>query len=389
MRGAITMERVEATELESCLEIGLEVFLDPNPGTPNSRRFPGRVRGWEAGRYLILGLLPSGPPPVLRSGKECIIRFVHEGEVWGVSVSFVEELQGGASRLVQMSWPREVARVQVRRHERVAVQAPCDLYDSGGGSMPGTISDISGGGCSVLARRELEVGSRVLLSFQMPDGVRIDKRPVIVRNRRPVTGGLIKYGCQFQEQDGQDRNIEFFVNRSIASARGGVVATPHLVLLSPREADADEARRALASAHCEIVAAAGVLDLGYLLRTCQPAGVIMSLDQAGLTAVEILPLIRQSPGMAALPIFVYGGGAGLDDAMAHGATHCVNDLSLAAEILRYLDLPESRPGGAQESPGSEVASPAGAPEESGAPMAEAPAPEPVEEEDSGEIRFEE
>ena len=62
---------------------------------------------------------------------------------------------------------------------------------------------------AALARRELEVGSRVLLSFQMPDGVRIDKRPVIVRNRRPVTGGLIKYGCQFQEQDGQDRNIEF------------------------------------------------------------------------------------------------------------------------------------------------------------------------------------
>lgn len=382
------MERVEATELESCLEIGLEVFLDPNPGTPNSRRFPARVRGWEAGRYLILGLLPSGPPPVLRSGKECIVRFVHEGEVWGVSVSFVEELQGGTARLVQLSWPREVARVQVRRHERVPVQAPCDLFDSGGGSLPGTIADISGGGCSVLARRELEVGSRVLLSFQMPDGVRIDMRPVIVRNRRPVAGGLIKYGCQFQEQDGQDRNIEFFVNRSIASARGGMVATPHLVLLSPRNPDIEEARRALASAHCEIVAAAGVLDLGYLLRTCQPAGVLMAFDQGGFTAIEILPIIRQSPGMAALPIFVYGGGARLDEVMALGATHCVNDLSLAAEILPYLELPEPRPGGAPESPGAGGASPAGAHEESGAPMVEASAPDPVEE-DNGEIRFEE
>ena len=66
-------------------------------------------------------------------------------------------------------------------------------------------------------------------------------------------------------------------------ARAGV-ATPHLVLLSPREADAEEARRA-ASAHCEIVAASGARSR-YLLRPPARRCVIMSLDQAGLVPLR-------------------------------------------------------------------------------------------------------
>ena len=174
-----------AMALENCLKVGMEVFLDASPGNPNSKRFSARLRGWERGHYILVGLPQGTVIASARPGKSCVVRFMHEGEVWGFSAVFAEQGMNAGFPLIQMYWPREVARVQVRKHERVAIQTPCVVELTDGQRVSATIGDLSGGGCSVHANTEIDVGSSLYLTFRMPDGGQVNRRPVIVRNRRP------------------------------------------------------------------------------------------------------------------------------------------------------------------------------------------------------------
>ncbi len=326
-----------AMALERCLKVGMEVFLDASPGNPNSRRFPARLRGWELSHYLLLSLASGYTMPVVRQGKECVIRFMHEGEVWGFSAVFAEQGLNAGFPLIQLYWPREVARVQVRKHERVAIQTPCAIELKDGATCNATIDDLSGGGCSVLMNAEVAVGAVLHLTFRMPDGGQVSHRPVIVRNRRPVPGQGIKYGCQFQAVDDKDHGIQLFVARKIATERGESAPHPQILVLSRNELDVEMVQQSLANSPFEVIEAAGILDLGYRLHSCEAVGILVSFEQRELSAIEVLPLIRQSPGMGEIPLFMYGGGTGLrDQALAMGATLCLNDLSETPRILPYL-----------------------------------------------------
>jgi len=340
MQDETAPESKYAIELESCLEVGLEVFLDANPGSANSKRYPARVRGWERNRYIILGLAQGTSMPAVRQGKNCVIRFMHEGEVWGFTAQFAEETLTGGYPLLQLFWPVEVAHVQVRKHERVAVQTPCKIINEQGEDIAGTIGDLSGGGCSLILDREVKIGSQLKLSFRMPDGGKVEDRPVIVRNRKKVPGQGLKYGCQFQIAEEKDHSIELFVARKIAVNRGETAPHPQILVLSRDEADVGIVQQALSGSPFEVVEAAGILDLGYRLRTCAAEGILISFAQKELSAIEVLPLIRQSPGMEEMPLVMYGGTELHDQALTMGATLCINDLSEARQVLSILPEPK-------------------------------------------------
>lgn len=336
-----------AMALERCLQVGMEVFLDASPGQPHSKRFSARLRGWELGSYILVGLMPGAGTPAVRQGKACVIRFMHEGEVWGFSAMFAEQGLNDGFPLIQLYWPKEVARVQVRKHERVAIQTPCAIELEDGTNAAATIGDLSGGGCSLYVKSEIPVGTILRLTFRMPDGGQVNRRPVIVRNRHPVPGKGIKYGCQFQAVEDKDHGIQLFVARKIAADRGESAPHPQILVLSRNELDVERARQALSGSTFEVIEAAGILDLGYRLHSCAAAAILISFEQRELSAIEVLPLIRQSPGMGEIPLFMYGGGTGLkDQALAMGAALCLEDLSKAALILPYLPR-RAVPGEAQ------------------------------------------
>jgi hypothetical protein len=189
----------------------------------------------------------------------------------------------------------------------------------------------------VLVTSEIELGAVLRLTFRMPDGGQVSYRPVVVRNRRSVPGQGIKYGCQFQAVDEKDHGIQLFVARKIATERGESVPHPQILVLSRNELDVEMVQQSLANSPFEVIEAAGILDLGFRLHSCEAVGILISFEQRELSAIEVLPLIRQSPGMGEIPLFMYGGGTGLrDQALAMGATLCLNDLSETPRILPYL-----------------------------------------------------
>jgi len=333
---------VTSRDLEERLEVGLDVFLDLQPGVPNAPRYGGRIRGWETNRYILIGLNPGGAVPLIRKGKECVVRFMHDGEVWGFGAQLGETAMHTELPLLHLHWPREVARLQVRKHERVAIEIPCTLHLGDDQTDTGTIGDLSGGGCCIVTMRNLAVGDSVHLSFRMPEGFQVNRRPVRIRNRKSEPGGKLRYGCQFQEEKEEDHGIQLFVARKKALDRGESAPHPQLLVLSRNDEDIRVVQQALAGTPYEVVAAEGILDLGYRLRTCKTAGILVSYEQKELSAIEVIPLIQQSPGMAAVPIFVYGGGSVLHgQAAGLGAALCLDHLASARDILPFLPAVEA------------------------------------------------
>ena len=125
------MERVEATELESCLRSGLRYFSIRIRGRRTRAAFPG---AFAAGKRTLSNprLLPSAPAcsPVRQGMHHPVCA---RGRSLGVSVSFVEELQGvratGSDVVAARSGPGSGSASRARSG------GPGDLYDSGG-SMP-------------------------------------------------------------------------------------------------------------------------------------------------------------------------------------------------------------------------------------------------------------
>lgn len=331
-------------DLVGCLTVGLDVYLDPQPGVQNAPRFPGHIRGWEAGRYILLGVEPQAGGTVVRRGNQCIVRFMLDGDVWGFTSRAAESGAGADNSLIQLTWPQEVARIQVRKYERVVVKVPCEIHLSDDTTADGTIGDVSGGGCSMVSPVRLAVDDIIHLSFRMPEGVQVTRRPVRIRSRRP--GGLnqFKYGCQFQEQKEADRNLELFVARKKATERGEAAPHPQLLVLSRSSEDIEIAQQALEASAYEIVAASGILDLGHRLHTCNAAGILISFEQRELSAIEVLSLIRQTEGMEEMPVFLYGGSEDMrEKARSLGAAQCIATLAELDAVLACLPEIEPEP----------------------------------------------
>ncbi len=343
--------------LEKCLQVGLDIFLDTQPGQHDTKRYPGSIRGWDVGQYILLGMRRGATMPLVRRGKKCVVRFMHEGEVWGFTAVFGEPSTNPDFPLLQLYWPSEVARLQVRKHERVEIKIACTLHLNDEETEMGTIGDISGGGCSVVSAHALDVGANIRLSFRMPEGAQVSGRPVLIRNRKEEGSSGYRYGCQFQEETQGDRGIELFVARKIATDRGEAAPHPQILLLSRSDEDLKIAQQGLADTPYEAVATAGLLDLGHQLRTCTTVGILISSEQKELSALELIPLIKQSADMEDVPLFLYGGDSGLHgQATGMGATLCLADLSAVGETIPHL-LKVEMPETAIEDAGSEDASP--------------------------------
>jgi hypothetical protein len=330
--------------LEACLEVGLNVFLDTQPGSHNATRYPGFVRGWEKGSHIVLGLQRGAVLPTVRKGKDCVVRFMHEGEVFGFTARFGDAMTDIDFPLLQLHWPHEIARLQVRKHERVPIHISCTLHLEGDQEESGTIGDLSGGGCSIVSSHELPVDTALRISFRMPEGAQVDRRPILIRNSSPIGTSGFKYGCQFQEEKEEDRDIALFVARKIATDRGEEAPHPQVLVLSRDDEDVQTAQHALHNSLYEVVAASGILDLGHRLKTYNAVGILISHELKELSALDMLTLLKESTAFGEIPLFLYGGDQALrDQAMNKGAALCIEDLANANDIVPHLpeiEVPE-------------------------------------------------
>lgn len=85
----------------------------------------------------------------LRAEDPLILRFVHEGVVYGFRTA-VSRLVTDPEHLVFVHYPRCVEHVSVRREPRLTCRMPCLVTAKGDAAQPGLLLDVSPAGCRVV-----------------------------------------------------------------------------------------------------------------------------------------------------------------------------------------------------------------------------------------------
>lgn len=197
--------------VERILRVGSLVFLFTG-NDANERKFPTRLLGWRGGRFLLVGLpQDEGRPVRLPEGVEVVLRYVLEGEVYGLRTR-VLKVQFHPAPLVFLEFPKEIENVPLRSEPRVPVRLPAVVSWLPGRRPPsglafGYLRDLAADGGLIempLPDDAEPVGRSLHLTFSLgtEEEVRVN---AVVRNHT-VDDATHRLGIAFHWSDPDDRD---------------------------------------------------------------------------------------------------------------------------------------------------------------------------------------
>jgi len=196
-------------EIDSCLrdllnglEVGLPMQILPEGQESEIASHTVHLRGWDDFSYIVTTLpeRDSNKPP-LRSGLLVTVRLLVHGTAFGFRTR-ITDLRRRPLELMLLKFPTQVAEKEIRAHKRVQVFIVAELLIHPEGdataerTASGRMRDLALGGCCVDSDGEINVGTKVQLSFMLPNGERVKGLEAEVKNRR-MAAGRHQYGLQF------------------------------------------------------------------------------------------------------------------------------------------------------------------------------------------------
>lgn len=305
----VTIER-DAKRIEQLLQVSLLTLFQPDPLRKESRRYQTIVRGWRWGEYVMLDRprVDARSLLMIREGQDCQVRYMIDGKACGFESRVLDFDTARSNPYMRLKWPDQVEYTYFRRGERVKSNLPCAVVLDTGTASTGHILDLSQGGIALETLHAVEKGKRILLSFELPGGQRVDRLPLLVCNSRE-SGRQFLLGCAFEEEAhaGKD-DVAFFVVSRLAAERGTEVGSGLRRVLV---VDHDMGRSAnvvknLARKGMECVTAGSALDGFHRLKALPHSGMAIAFDQMDLSGAEISRVIRASNDFPRLPIALYG-----------------------------------------------------------------------------------
>lgn len=335
----------ESKNTEAFFEVDAPAIMELEPERKSGARYRTPIRGWRRGVYVLLDLSEvSELSKRLERGQTVAVRFVAQGRACAF-VSTVRDWQ--SSRLfphLQLNWPDDVEYVAVRQYERVPVRMPCTVGMPGEHEAEGVVRDVSRGGCSVELPEdsEIERGAELEVSFDLPDGARVEAVRSFVRNIRPEAGAVIM-GCCFGES--LDKNtaadIEFFVTSTLERLRASPPSTQRILVLAPKHRSEESSIVALENLGFELQVAQEPVDAFFQLRLNRPAAFVAAAEGV-LPGVEVCRLVRENRALTNLPIVVFRDGEPPDETekkavMEAGATRYVSGANPGKRLAEALE----------------------------------------------------
>ena len=341
MEGAEAKTITEAYEIERCLEVGAAALLHSAPNRKDGPRYKTCIRGWQAGSYVMHDL-PPGDELVMTRNQPCVIRFVAKGNACGFDAR-VLAWGNQLNPFFRVTWPAQIERMAIRKHDRVQLRVPCTVKGPDGKTMEAELRDVSAGGIGIQLTDPLAQDAPLTVSFLLPDGAAIRDIACVVRSAKPDQDGAY-HGCQFGEGHEDSKNaIEFFVSTTLERADGGRPGGRRVLFVEPNANQIAALREVLAGHDVQVATAATVVDGFFRLRMVSPGVLLINYDQPGLDGIAVGKIIKGTPGLHVPPVILYGGEgpdiekrakeAGLD----HYFASVVMTEQLAGQILKYLN----------------------------------------------------
>jgi hypothetical protein len=321
--------------IESYLKVGQSIIFYPEAHRQNGARHEVAVRGWQKGGYILLEMVPLPTRSVLfRENAECSLRFLKDGVACSMSATIMDWQVSRKKPTFTVSWPNSVRTAAVRRNERVDIQIPCVLSFEDG-QVDAKLQDISIGGCGAISPRPAERESSLVASMTLPDGVYIDRAPLVVRNVREIRANRYYLGCMLDNAPAAIRgNIEFYVTTTLLRARGMAVGAPTLLFVDPDIDDNLGIFQELRDQGFEVHIRSNLIDGLSFARLRLPAVLLLHYDWKSATVLDFFHFIHSSPALQHVPSVVYGAPEDAHAALLEaGAAGCHADLPDAATII--------------------------------------------------------
>ena len=191
---------------EVSIETGAELQLQINGVEPRvSSKFIGMVQG----EYLIIKTPTlselGGLEVKLYTGNQVIVRYIHQGSVYGFETSIIDSISS-PFRLLFLRSPTVIIDRNIRSNKRINTALP-GRVQSDEGSLEGTVTDISITGCHFVSKRGQKatkdlktVGGEVSVFLQLPGVEGELSLTGALRNVRETDAGL-HIGIAFRELD--------------------------------------------------------------------------------------------------------------------------------------------------------------------------------------------
>lgn len=336
----------ESKNIEAFLQVDAPAIIDLEPKRKSGPRYRSAIRGWRCGAYVLLDVTrtPELLSRRIERGRLVAVRFVAEGKACAFA-STLRDWQGGLLfPQMWLSWPDGVEYVQVRQHERVPISMPCTAWMPGDSEVEGVVRDVSRGGCSVELpeNSEVERDTELEVSFDLPDGARVESARSFVRSicREP---GAIIVGCCFGESIDNNTavDIEFFVTSTLERLRAAPPSLSRILVLTLKHRSDESSVVALDNLGFELEVVQEPVDAFFQLRLNRPAAFVVAAEGV-LPGGEVCRLVRENRSLKNLPILVFREGAPPDEreeemVMQAGATRYVSEAKPGSKLAEALE----------------------------------------------------
>ncbi|HPJ98021.1 MAG TPA: PilZ domain-containing protein [Candidatus Hydrogenedentes bacterium] len=289
---------------EAVFSVGSPAVVHTNPGECDEKRYPTRVRGWHAGNYVLLDRpMTEDAAELSAKSQRCLLRFVSEGRACGFPCTIFKN-SDAAIPYLRVSWPRKLECVDIRKHQRAQIRVPCKIARVDQPDLAGETTDLSQGGCGIWTDTRLALNTAVQLSFGLPDGSTISGARATVRNVRTIDNGFL-LGCMFDEDEPACAVCDFFVTTTIERTRG-CKNQKRALLLEGENDRAEVVRAKLQGKGYHVIRVSCLVDAFFSLRMAFPSCLWVGAEQAEIPVAEICRILRETNGLASLPIYVVG-----------------------------------------------------------------------------------
>ncbi|MFP4191102.1 MAG: PilZ domain-containing protein [Candidatus Hydrogenedentota bacterium] len=215
---------------------------------------------------------------------------------------------------------------------------------AGENEAEGVVRDISRGGCSVELpeNSEIERDAELEVSFDLPDGARVEAIRSFVRSIR-AEHRVVVVGCCFSEAIDKNTaaDIEFFVTSTLERFRASPPSTQRILVLAPKHRADESSIAALDNLGFEFQVAHDPVDAFFQLRLNRPAAFVASAEGV-LPGAEVCRLVRENRALTNLPIVVFRDGEPPDETenkavMEAGATRYVSGANAGKQLAEALE----------------------------------------------------
>ncbi len=183
------------------------------------RKYNTCFRGIAPSRWIFLDIPKhNGKRISLAKQQPLSIRYVHGGIVYGfrtkVNATYVSPYS-----ILTVEFPRKIESFNLRRSERIKTFVPIRIRAPGSGEFfDAAMRNLSGEGALVSLNQGLtpEVGAMVLVSIELPAGVKAEDLPCVVKNVKKESGVCL-VGVEFDmEKHTAFKDVRRFYDASVS-----------------------------------------------------------------------------------------------------------------------------------------------------------------------------